>query len=147
VLTVDTLVVVQGIVKVRTGEAEGQVVAGIPQVWASRVVALKDCTRYFRAVVLRFASGGLDDVALLRLKELFESHSGDTRVRVEMAAGSSPARGMWLSEFRVRPDNELLTALREIVGPDRVRLVGELPCGAQNGSRRNRGSPTGNGPG
>jgi DNA polymerase III alpha subunit len=142
----DTLVVVQGTVKVRAtgGEAEGAAFQGIPQVWADRVLRLQECDRYLKTVVLRVHEHELDEVLMLKLKERMAEHPGEGYVYLELLQEGGGKRRVRVREFRVAIDNRLLAALREVLGPDRVALVGELPpCGRNSRPlpRPNRPSP------
>ena len=89
VVKIDNLVAVQGTVKVRAADATGRG-QGVPQVWADRVMAFKDCSRYLKGlvIVVPASEAGRGDV-LLKMKERLEEHPGN---RPRLPAGAAAGR-------------------------------------------------------
>jgi hypothetical protein len=136
VLKVDHLVAVRGTVKVRAADSGGGQ-AGVPQIWADRVMDFKDSTRYLKGAVIEVQEHDFDDVMQLKLKERLRAHPGTGLVRVKLVAKDGSDRVFRLDEARAELNNALIAELRAVFGPDSVRLWGELPsCEDDNRHRR-----------
>jgi DNA polymerase-3 subunit alpha len=137
-LKTDSLVAIQGTVKVRAADSLGRG-QGVPQFWAERVMLFKDCSRFLKAVVVQVPEKEMDDVLLLKLKERLEEHLGAGLAYLRLAEPDGTYREMLLKQYRVSISNELVASLREVFGPDSVRFKGEMPPCASNADRFRRG--------
>jgi DNA polymerase-3 subunit alpha len=143
VVKVDNLVAVQGTVKVRAGDASGRG-QGVPQIWADRVMAFKDCSRYLKTLVLVVPEQEMDEVLLLKMKERLEGHPGSGHVHLRILKPDGKYREMRLRQYAVELNNELVASLREVFGPDGVKFRGELPACVNSGNRFRKPYPNKN---
>ncbi len=139
VLKVDNLVAVRGTVKVRAADSGGTQ-AGVPQVWAERVMAFADSARCLKGVVIEVNEQEFDDLAMLKLKERLSRHPGSGLVRLRLNRKDGDSRTFRLDELKVELNNALIGELRDVFGPDSVKLWGELTSGSDNSHRRSRTS-------
>jgi DNA polymerase-3 subunit alpha len=137
-LKTDSLVAVQGTVKVRAADASGRG-SGVPQFWADRVMLFQDCNRFLNALVVVVPEKELDEVMLLKIKERLEEHPGNSLVYLRLVQPDGSFREMKLREQRVALSNDLIASLREVFGPDSIKFKGEMPSFVRNGDRFRRG--------
>lgn len=123
----DSLVVVQGTVRFRSGSSERGGVRGVPQVMAERVLLLQECRQYLKTIVLSLKEQDADDALLSRLKEAITAWPGEGTVFLELRSPEGGIRRFRLSEIKVKIDSQLLATLGELLGPRCVRVVGGLP--------------------
>lgn len=130
-LKLDSIVAVQGRVKVR---AEGG--SGVPQIWASQVLPLAECSRYLRALAVELEEDQLDELVLRKLQERLAASPGETPVWLRLRRRDDSWRSFQLLDWRVRVDNALLADLSRIENIRAVKVKGELP--SCNGNNRRR---------
>lgn len=142
VLKPESLVVVQGTVRFRAGGGEMSGAQGVPRVMAERVLPLQQCGQYLKSIMLSLTEQDMDDELLLRLREAIVAQPGDGTVFLELHTQGHRVRRFRMIEMRVRIDNRLVTALRELLGTERVKVAGSLPqsshSGGVSGSRTRR---------
>ncbi|MEO0085503.1 MAG: OB-fold nucleic acid binding domain-containing protein, partial [candidate division WOR-3 bacterium] len=136
-LLADALVAIQGTVKVRQAEVEVGSGQGVPQIWADRVYDLRNCCQWFSTLFVVLPEPEATKDVLLRVKEIVARHPGEKPVFLELLKTGDKPRRVQLREVRVDISNRLLEELRQVLGPDRLRLVAELPQ-PENGPARNR---------
>ncbi|MEO0077636.1 MAG: DNA polymerase III subunit alpha [candidate division WOR-3 bacterium] len=124
-LKVDNLVAIQGTVKVRA--ADGGAQAGVPQVWAERVMSFEESARCLKGVVIEVPEQEFDELAIVKLKERLAARPGNGLVRFALRGRDGSTRVFRFDETRVELSNALVRELREVFGPDSVKLWGELP--------------------
>ncbi len=124
-LKVDNLVAVQGTVKVRA--ADGGAQAGVPQVWAERVMSFADSARCLKGVAIEVGEQEFDELSLVKLRERLAAHPGNGLVRLALLGTDGSSRLFRFDELKVELNNTLVSELREVFGPDSVKLWGELP--------------------
>ena len=100
----------------------------------------QDCSRYLNALVVVIPELDLDEVMLLKLKERMDEHPGNSLVYLRLLQPDGSAREMKLREQRVALSNELVGSLRDVFGPDSVKVKGEMPVFSRNGDRFRRGN-------
>lgn len=128
-LQVDRLVIVQGRVKKRE--------KGVAQVWADRVVPFENVDRYIKAVAVSMP-GKNSKESLRELRKVLQSHRGESLVYLRRPRPGGGHKVVWVKEFKVRLDNQLVAELEALLGRDSVSLVGELPAPVNGQQRRRR---------
>ncbi|MBM3322398.1 DNA polymerase III subunit alpha [candidate division WOR-3 bacterium] len=136
-LKVDNLVAAQGTVKVRSQDAGGAY-SGVPQVWAEHVMAFADSARCLKGVAIEVREQEFDELAAIKLKERLAAHPGSGQVRLVLQNKDGSSRVFRFDELKVELNNALISELREVFGPDSVRLWGGLPSRPENSGRRNK---------
>ncbi len=131
-LKVDNLVAVQGTVRVRAGEGQ----TGIPQIWAERVMSFAECHRYIKVGLIEVREKDLDEVLLLKIRETLEAHPGPGIVRFRVIKADGTSVEYRIPNQRVEFSNELIAELRQLCGPDSIKLRGELPSCERPSHRR-----------
>lgn len=116
-LTKGTPIIVQGTVSTQEGKK--------PKILASDLAPLSTCREKFIESVHVVLSDGREwtDTALLSLKELFQNHPGRCEVYVRYGNGTV-RREVRSNAIRVSPSRELMSKLRQIVGPKNAYIRG-----------------------
>jgi DNA polymerase-3 subunit alpha len=113
-----------------------------PTIRVDNLVALDDAPlRFSSHVDVRLSCVGLAEDTLQRLHGVCAAHGGQIPLRLVLATtGGYRAVVEAGSHLRVAPSDAFLREVAEVVGPDRVRLVG--PRGNGNGKNRRGAVPT-----
>lgn len=119
-LTPDALVVLEGYFGERDRDSELT-----PSLIVQRVTPLLDAIAAgdVQIEVRLDADAALDDDHLRRAREIMEAHPGVVPVRVAYVARTGEAVSLRTAKTCVRPSMELLEALRDVLGEDRVVFV------------------------
>lgn len=128
-LQADRLVIVQGRVKKRE--------KGMAQVWADRVVPFENVDRYIKAVAVSMPEKNSKE-SLGKLRKVLQSHPGESLVYLRRPRPDGGHKVVWVKEFKVRLNNQLVAELEVLLGRDSVSLVGELPVPVTGQQRRRR---------
>ena len=83
--------------------------------------------RYIQRVVLKLDGEETANGRLEKFRALAAGHEGDALVFFRVRDKDGRRRVVWAKEFKLKPDNECLLALRGIFGEKGVTVQGELP--------------------
>jgi DNA polymerase-3 subunit alpha len=128
-LQVDKLVIVQGRVKKRE--------KGMAQVWADRVMSFENVNRYIKAVAVNMPEKNSKE-SLRELRKVLQSHPGESLVYLRRPRPGGGHRVVWVKEFKVQLNDQLVAGLESLLGKGSVSLVGELPAPVNGRQRRKR---------
>lgn len=122
----DSMVIVQGKVKMRAG-GDNSTTGGIPQLWADSIYPFDRAYEFIRKIVLELFETELDDSLIAKIRETLSAFPGETPVVLHLTKSDNEKRRLLLKKYPVRLEPKLIAALTSIVGPDRVKLIGNLP--------------------
>jgi DNA polymerase-3 subunit alpha len=122
VLKQDAPVLVRGAVSGRERDEED------PPLFLDSAVALEEVRAAADVgVAIELGSAGPEPAALERAKALLAEHAGEGPLLVTWTNGGAEQTRLRSKSLKVAPRDELLAALREVLGDERVRLHREPP--------------------
>ncbi|MBN2538371.1 DNA polymerase III subunit alpha [candidate division WOR-3 bacterium] len=119
-LFVDNLVIFQGRVRRRDE-------LGVPQLWCDRALPFTSAWRHIQRVMLVLDGEDSTNGRLEKFRALAAQHDGEAMVFFRVRDKDGRKRVVWAKEFKLKPTNECLLALRELFGKKAVAVQGELP--------------------
>lgn len=115
-LKVDTPLIIRGRI---SGDEERK------SMRAEQIIPLKDAHSYYRKIVISFNSDQLPEKNLENLHSLLETNKGPCEVWFKIN-GKKDCRNFRSRSIKINPDPEVLTEIRNIVGPTSLQIYGRI---------------------
>ncbi len=95
-----------------------------PKIIVEDIVPIEDArARFTKAISIDIFSIGMENEILERLKETFKKHKGDTPVYLNVSTKKKGSCRILVDrDLFVRPTNEMVGELEELVGRDHIKF-------------------------
>ena len=117
-LKVNECVMVKGTVRARAD--------GMHQIFADSVQLFNQIHCPLKNLKIKIHSAGIEENLLERIKEELENYPGESEVFLELGEDATQRKLIRLKNYKVTVSNPLINGLKELLGPDSIRLANRI---------------------